>query len=281
MTATVAELMPKVSLGPHAVSRLIVGGNPFSGNSHQSSVLDAEMRHYYTGHRVLETLHRCQKWGVNAFQSRGDNHMMRLVNDYHLAGGRLLWIAESASERADMRANVSQIVRAGAVAIYHHGARTDRLWQQGDIAVVREDLKPIRDTGALVGLGTHIPAVISHAEDENWDLDFYMASLYNPTALAPAGSPAATAGTSSDQFLGRDRELMTKTIRLTRKPVLAFKVLAAGRLSRTREALASALRYAFSNIKPTDAVVVGIFTKYGDQVAQDALLAMELGQPQS
>ena len=49
----------------------------------------------------------------------------------------------------------------------------------GRLDVVQERLAVIRQTGAWVGLGTHTPEVIEHAEASGWDVDFYMASAYN------------------------------------------------------------------------------------------------------
>ena len=60
---------------------------------------------------------------------------------------------------------------------------------------------------------------------------------------------------------------MCEVIRQTEKTCLAFKILAASRLCATQEQAADAFRFAFSNIKPKDAVVVGMFPKYVDQIA--------------
>lgn len=49
--------------------------------------------------------------------------------------------------------------------------------------------------------------------------------------------------------------------------MLAFKILAANRKCATQEAVREAYRYAYTHIRPTDAVVVGFFPKYLDQIA--------------
>jgi hypothetical protein len=278
MTATVAQLMPRVKLGPFTISRLIVGGNPFSANSHYTPALDSEMRDYHSAARILETLHRCERWGISAWQSRGDNHMMRLYHDHRIAGGSLLWIAQTASEHADIKRNIANIARAGAAAIYHHGTRTDSLWQEGRIEAVREYLQAIRDSGALVGLGTHIPEVIDYSESHGWDVDFYMACLYNLSRERRESPLVSGQPADMEQFVHTDRDLMCRVICQTDKTCLAFKVLAASRLSHSRAELRSALSYAFSHIKPNDAIVVGMFDKYSDQVAENARLTFELGQ---
>lgn len=41
-------MLPTIQLGNTSVTRLIVGGNPFSGNSHVNEALDWQMRDYFT-----------------------------------------------------------------------------------------------------------------------------------------------------------------------------------------------------------------------------------------
>jgi len=37
----------------------------------------------------------------------------------------------------------------------------------------------MRDSGLVVGLGSHRPSVIQYANDHQWDVDFFMTSWYN------------------------------------------------------------------------------------------------------
>lgn len=275
MAETVADLMPLVHIAGHAVSRLLIGGNPFSSNSHVSPATDADMRRYHTVSRVLADLRRAERWGVSALQSRGDNHMIRLMLDHWSAGGRLQWWAQTASERADIFGNIRQIANAGATAIYHHGTRTDSLWHRGRIDEVVPYLKAIRDTGCLVGLGTHIPEVLDYADEHQWDVDFYMASLYN-LSRAPRESAVVSPGQAAEErFLDSDRPVMLRAIRRTPKPVLVFKILGASRRAAYAASLEQAMVEALDGIKPSDAMVVGVFTKYGDQIAQDCRIVMD------
>jgi hypothetical protein len=71
-----------------------------------------------------------------------------------------------------------------------------------------------------------------------------------------------------DEFVDKDREAMARRILATDKTVLAFKILAANRKTSTRDQTREAFRWAFAHIKPKDAIVVGMFPKYGDQVAE-------------
>jgi hypothetical protein len=58
---------------------------------------------------------------------------------------------------------------------------------------------------------------------------------------------------------------MYKVMRQTAKPCLAFKILAAGRLSDKQEWVEQAFKETFSEIKSNDAVIVGMYPEYEDQ----------------
>src|SRR5579885_2651225 len=108
--AVTTEDMPLVPFGRYSVSRLIVGGNPVSGNSHVSAALSAEMRDYFTAANVKKLLRDCEKAGINTWQSRGDRHILRLLNEYRLEGGAIQWIGQTASELADIPRNIREMV---------------------------------------------------------------------------------------------------------------------------------------------------------------------------
>jgi hypothetical protein len=73
-------------------------------------------------------------------------------------------------------------------------------------------------------------------------------------------------------YLTQDPPRMFKAIRQSKRPCLAFKILAAGRLSDRKEWVEQAFRQTFQSIKPDDAVIVGIYDRYEDQPAEDAAL---------
>jgi len=258
--------LPTIPFGNYQITRLIAGGNPLCGNSHYCPEMDAEMREYYTPQRVVEFLQRCQAAGINTLQARGDYHrILYWLELFRRAGGQLHWIAQTASEMHDIYQNIRIVAAAGAIGIYHHGSLTDRLWQEGRIEKVRDYLKCMRDCGVRVGLGTHYPEVIVYAEEHGWDVDFYMACLYNLNRV-PRESALVSGKFQPELFVHEDRDVMCRVIRQTPKTVLAFKILAASRNCGTQECVREAFRYAFARIKPTDAVVVGMFPKYLDQI---------------
>ena len=74
----------------------------------------------------------------------------------------------------------------------------------------------------------------------------------------------------------KDPERMCRVIRETRKPCLAFKLLGAGRASGSPAGVERAFRFAYSNIKPGDAAIVGMFPRFRDEVKENADLARKI-----
>jgi len=263
--------LPRIQLGPHSITRLIIGGNPFCANSHYSEEMSRDMDEYFTAQRVVEVLRRCEKAGINTVQARGDYHrVLYWLERYRREGGKMQWIAQTASEMADVFQNIRVLAAAGAIAIYHHGTQTDKFWHEGRIDDALDYLKCMRDCGVQVGLGTHIPDVIRYAEEHCWDVDFYMACFYD-LSRKPRESALVSGRSNYDleEFREEDPPAMCEVIRQTPKPCLAFKILAANRKCASQQDVGRAFRFAFDNIKSTDAVVVGMFPKYSDQVAEN------------
>jgi hypothetical protein len=269
-----APLLPLVRLGRLQVTRMIIGGNPFRGISHLTRDLDQEMKDYYTCDNTVNALFECERQGVNTFISRADPIIFAMVRAYRERRGKMQWIAQTVYEAPDPKVTVREAAALGASAIYHHGSVTDSLWKDGRIDVVRETLKAIRDTGCVAGMSTHMPEVIRHVEDQGWDLDFYMACVYN---LSKVEHHSPLAGKQQEEpFDDPDREIMCRVIRETKKPCLAFKILGAGRKCATPAMVQESFRFAFERIKPIDAVVVGMFQKNLNQVLENCRIVRDL-----
>ncbi len=267
--------LPTVKLGPHTLSRLIVGGNPVSGNAHTPGGLGKEMLDYFSAANVKKLLFNCERAGINTWQSRGDRHILRLLNEYRLEGGKLQWIAQTASELADIPSHIRQLARSGAIGIYHHGSQTDKFWQAGKIEAAREMCQVMRDAGVQVGLGTHIPEVIDYVESKAWDVDFYMTCVYNLSRTREERAALAGGKLGDELFWDPDREKMLTRVRQTKKPCLIFKVYGASRKCGSPEQMLEALRLACRYAKPTDAIVIGMFPKYKEQVNENCRLLMQ------
>lgn len=269
-------MLPTTTIGSATVTRLICGGNPLSGISHQDPERDWEMLSYYTMPRLQALLDECWRFGINTVQSRGDRHQMRMMLEHRLAGGQMQWIAQTASEFRDIPANIAAIARFEPVAIYHHGTHTDNSWHEGQIDAVRDLVKRIKDAGLPAGIGTHIPEVVEYAEEKGWETDFYMCCFYNLARGYKAAPAVEQNAYAREQYPDGDPERMAAVMRRVPKPCIGFKLMAAGRRCASPESVRRQFEWAFANIKPTDAVDVGMFQKHRNQVAENARWVAEI-----
>ena len=146
-----------------------------------------------------------------------------------------------------------------------------------ELTVLTDLLKRIRDKGVLVGLSAHNPALIELAEEKGWDVDYYMCCLYYLTR--PREEFQKLLGGTlplGEIYLPSDPPRMFKVVKAVKKPCLVYKVLAAGRRVGSPSEVRQCFEAAFSNIKATDAAIVGMYQQFGDQVGEDAALVREI-----
>ncbi len=264
--------LPKIRLGRHEVTRLILGSNPFNGYGHFSMVLTRHMLEWFTPENSSRTLRMAEQSGINTWQFSHTARGLRDLDRYLDSGGKLQWMILATRNDVDDPAALAALARRGPIGILHHGGVTDERFRAGRKQDLRDFLARVRDTGVLAGLSTHNPLVIETAEEENWGADFYMACVYQVARTpeevhkllgrpSPLGMP--------DVFFPDDPPRMFRTIRATPKPCLAFKILAAGRLTDTPQQVDEAFRTAFASIKPQDAVIVGMWPKFGDEIREN------------
>src|SRR5260370_2429380 len=135
----------------------------------------------------------------------------------------------------------------------------------------------MRGEGVLGRLSAHSPGVVERAEEKNWDVDYYMCCLYYRTR--PRGEFQQLLGKDlplGEIYLPSDPPRMFKAVQATRRPCLVFKVLAAGRRIGSPAEVRSCFTAALANIKPTDAMIFGMYPQFGDHIAANAALVREL-----
>jgi len=189
------------------------------------------------------------------------------------------WIATFYSKPGEGKAELERILKMDPkpIGAQHFGNTTDSLARQKKLDTVKDTLKMFRDAGLLVGLCSHTHEVIDYAENKGWDVDFYQCCFYrvNSSLRPPAGKPRVR-GELGEIFEDEARQAMVKVIRQVSKPCIAFKVLAGNRHCGTPEAMERALRLAYEKIKPTDVVLLGMWHKYKDQVAENVSYARKI-----
>ena len=260
--------VPTIRLGGLEVSKLIIGGNPFSGFSHQRVERDREMKRYYTVERIKATLRHAESLGVNTIVARADNHIGRILLEYWAEGGTIQWIAQTCSEISSLRDSIGAAAAGGAKGCYVHGGKMDWALAKGDMSEAVAGVEWIRQAGMVVGVGAHRPKVLAWAEETRLDVDFYMCSYYDPTPrdYDPVHNPNAP-----ESWLPEDRDRMLRTIAGLSRPALHYKVLAGGNAD-----VAESMAVAAEHLRPQDAVVIGVFLKdKPDMIEEDIRLLFD------
>jgi hypothetical protein len=262
-----AVQVPKMKFFSAEISRMVLGVNPFYGFAHFNNNFGATMKEWYTPERVCEVMHRCNQYGINAFNyvhlDRAPQDLARFVAE----GGTMHLIIQVTAN-----ADAGMLVKSlKPLALQRQGEVVDDAFQSGKMETVKEWCKKARDLGVLVGVGTHIPEVIEKVEEEGWDVDFYSGCVYNRRRTADEWKKILNGELLEmphEIYVQSDPPRMYKVMRQTKKPCFAFKVLAAGRI--TGKGVEQAFRSAFDGIKPSDGIYVGMFPRYRDEVRENA-----------
>jgi len=265
------SLLPTVQLGSHRITRMVLGSNPFNGFCYALPSLSAHMKEWSTPEQIAHVVRQARQNGINTWQfSFYDSSFAALKMLQAEVGDPIQWILLTGGAIRNDVSRLPEIAKLKPLAIVHHGGVTDQHFHAGTMDRVRDYLKAIRDSGVMVGLSTHLPSVIEYVEERNWDLDFYMTCFYQFSRSSDDIRKMLGELPLGYVFLEGDPSRMCRVIRQTRKTCLAFKILAAGRLADPADAREKAFRFAFENIKSQDAVIVGMYPRFKDEVRENA-----------
>ncbi len=263
-----AAKLPTVRFGQYDISRLVIGCNQFYGYSHFNHILDELMREWNTPERVCQTLRQCEENGINAYQYSHHDRSLADFERHRENGGKLQVVGVNFGKTP-----IEDVVkRLRPIAMYHHGEATDVLFRDGKMDQVQEYTKRLRQTGVLVGVGTHKSEVVEYVEERGWDVDFYLLCAYNRTRTPEELRKilGVVPVPPTEVYLETDPPRAYKVARQTSKTCFLFKILAAGRLTGSPQSIDAAFKTAFESIKPKDCVVVGMYPRYKDEVKENA-----------
>jgi hypothetical protein len=248
--------LPKIKLGKLEVSRLILGSNPFFGFDHGNPQASGkEMCAFYTDARIMAVLDQAAEHGITAVWTPCYDRWVRLWNQYQEKGGKLkIWIGQP--DRLPMEKEITTAAKNGAKAVCIQGCQIDGQIGQGKFEVVRGWLELIKSFGMPSGMGTHGAKTHLMAEEKGLPTDFYHQTLYRPDNYVPEGLEESLA-----------------TIEKLDKPVVAYKVLGAGRVLPK-----DALPYVLKRLRRKDGICLGMFPKKTDQIAENAALTGKLSR---
>ncbi len=256
-TAKAVSSLPKRKLGKHAVSRLIIGANQFTGYPHGKPLtyLKELFAAYFTDEKIIETLAIGHDHGIDTHVTLTDERCIQYLNRFEReTGKRLQWIAQSHwfSPKPEGRKDALNYVKLaadnGAIACFLHGASCDGLVRDKNLSEIEYCLDAIRKQGMLAGMAAHLNQTIDIPIKAGITPDFIMKTL-NTVGHASAGPEETRA-----MMAGIDI------------PWIAYKVLGAGRIEPE-----PGFRYAIE--AGADFLNVGMFDF---QVAENAELVRKL-----
>jgi len=281
-------LLPTVPFAGQRVTRLIAGGNPLYGYSHFNVILDRLMIDYFTDEQVVKFLLDCEKAGLNTWQSNYKERTRRQYYKIRAAGCKMNWLCLSDPWDVNPRASTTEEILtamlkaidmaapAKPIGMAHHGGSTDVLFREGKLDLIKTFINKVHDLGFPAGISTHNPKVVETVEEKGWNNDYYMTCFYRVTRLPEDFQKEIGVEPVGETYLSSDPERMCQMVRQVKKTCLGFKILAAGRKCDSSEQVREAFKFAFKNIKPTDATIVGMFPRFSDQITENARLVREL-----
>lgn len=265
------QKFPTGRIGNVQISRMIIGGNQFSGWSHSRdlSYLRDLFLAYSSEHKIMDTLEKCEEEGVNTIITASSGYLSKYWNQ---RGGKMQWIAQTHPKTNDLTSNIKQAIDNGAVGAYIQGGVGDSFVKNGRVDLLGKAVEFIKSNGLIAGIGGHSIEVPVAVEKAGIDVDFYMKTLHhdNYWSATPkeervefnvdSGSPY-----DHDNIWSICPERTIEFMKNVEKPWIAFKVLAAGAIH-PREGF----EYAFKN--GADFICVGMFDF---QITENALIARD------
>jgi len=289
LQADTSNLLPTVSLGPHRVTRLIVGSNPIYGYSHFNRQYDQHMLEWFTDERIVDLLLDCEKAGINTWQASFNYGMKRHIPKLREAGGKIQFICLAASWHFDeswprtpeaILDGTVKCAQAAAefkpIGIAFHGGATDVLYRAGKVDLIKTYIDKVHDMGILAGISTHNPVILDTLREKDWPNDFYMTGLHYVTRHPEEWMKEIGTLPLDEGWIASDPPKMAEAIRKVNKPALVYKVLAAGRRCRSAEEKRKAIAWAYKNIKPIDATIIGLYPRFSDQVTETTKMVREI-----
>jgi len=253
--------MRKVKFGDIEVTRLVIGGNPFSGFSHQGPERDREMIRYYTVANIKDALRKAEAAGVDTFFGRTDRHIRRLMREYWDEGGTIQWFGQTASELCDQLRAIRDAARDGATGVYVHGGQVDYWYARQEFDMLRAALDTMRECGVVAGFAGHSPDAHAWIRD-NLEPDFQMVSYYDPSDRADSPHHVPTVDEKWDDA---HRDEMVALIHTIPRPVVHYKVFAGGNKS-----VADGFRFLAASMRENDLVCIGHYLKDNpDMIAEN------------
>jgi hypothetical protein len=266
------DALPTGRIGNVKFSRLIAGGNPFSGWSHSRDLkyISDLFKAYSTDEKILQTLEMYEENGINTILAGG----VRVLDKYWKErGGKIQWIAQTHPKVNDLTTDIKRAIDNGAVAAYVQGGIGDKWVKNKRLDLLAEAVEFIKQNRISAGIGAHSIEVPIACEKAGIEPDFYMKTLHHgnywsatPKEDRIEWNVDSFGPDDHDNIWALDPERTIEFMKTVDKPWIAFKTLAAGAIHPS-----VGFRYAFNN--GADFICAGMFDF---QVIEDVIIAKDI-----
>jgi len=269
--------MPTGRIGNVTISRLIIGGNQFSGWSHSRDLkyLRELFKAYATEAKIMDTLQLAEENGINTIITSSSAYLSKYWKE---RGGQIQWIAQVHPKTDDVTSDIKRAIDGGAVGAYVQGGVGDSFVKGGRVDLLGKAVEFIKESHLIAGIGGHSVEVPIAAEKASIQPDFYMKTLHHdnywsatPKEERVEFNVDSSGPNDHDNIWSITPEKTIEFMRGVPRSWIAFKVLAAGAIHPR-----DGFKYAFAN--GADFVCVGMFdfqVRENAIIARDAIVAAQ------
>lgn len=249
---------PRTNVGGISVPRMIMGVNWLFGWSHTGAAADAGIHEKFQKpddfvpvfkaflDRGVDTI--LGPFSSDEFRTKVVKHAEdKLGQKIHIIDTIMPDVTDSPEARRSAERTIKHSAEIGAdfSLIFHSTAESLVNKHKKEITRLPDYLAMIRDAGTLPGLSAHMPELITYSDLNEYDVETYM-QIYNCMGF----------------LMQIEIESVARIINNAKKPVIAFKAMAAGRCTPY-----VGLTFTYNTIRPCDMVCVGAGS--ADEAAED------------
>jgi len=245
------QLFPRTKVAGISLPRMIIGSNWLIGYSHTSVAADDMIKRRYDNREAVSAMVEAYlAYGIDAVMAPF-SHSQVLVEGIKLAEQRagkpvtlidtpIIDVSDSREGREAALRGLSYGRDIGAAfSLIHHGSCEQLVNKhKGTMDRIGDYLDMIRQLGMVPGLSAHMPEIIAYSDANEYDVQTYI-QLYNAAGF----------------LMQVEVETVHKMIWQAKKPVMAIKPMAAGRLSPF-----VGLTFSYATLRDQDMVTVGTTT---------------------
>jgi hypothetical protein len=259
--------LPYGQIGPHQLSRLVLGGNLIGGWSHARDLIyvSSLFKAYNNERKVYETLMLAENAGINTINIGFSSN--ELLQKYKKATGSkikvITQISASVEDESTLFDDLYKAIDFGVDIIQIQGNWVDWMVRDQHVERIGRLLVKIKEEGFTAGLAAHTIDSLIACEQSGIIPDYYMKTMHhdrywsahpkeNRVPFEIDGPESSDHNKYHNNCFCPFPERTTEFVLNTKVPVMGFKVLAAGAIEPE-----DGFRWAFDH--GADFICVGMF----------------------